>query len=130
MYNSTRAGGYAPKPEPGSSANYQRSPQLVLVYGDANQVAVGHGQTVTQTISGDFSKEEVGELLDQAEAILQTVTTLTDTERQDGLADVASMRSQLTKATPNRRALAALAAGLPTVAALADIADKLQQLLG
>jgi len=113
----------------GIIGDYQRSSQVVLVYGDANQVAVGHGQTVTQTMSGDFSKEEVSELLDQAEAVLEADTTLTDTEREDALADVTSMRAQIAKAAPNRQALTALATGLASVASLADIADKLLHLL-
>jgi hypothetical protein len=98
---------------PRPSADPERVAQLVVIHGDGNQVAVGHGQTVTQTIQGDFSKEEVSELLDQAETALQADTTLTDTERDDALADVASMRAQLGKAIPNRAALRALAAGLP-----------------
>jgi hypothetical protein len=113
----------------GIIGDYQRSPQIVLVHGDGNQVAVGHGQTVTQTIQGDFSKEEVGELLDQAEAVLEADATLTDGDRQGARSDVAAMRAQLAKENPNRAALRALAAGLPTVAALADIGDKIRALL-
>lgn len=114
----------------GIIGDYQRSPQIVLVHGDGNQVAIGHGQTVTQIIQGDFSKEEVSELLDQAEAVLEADATLDDADRQDALSDVAAMRAQLSKENPNRAALRALASGLPTVAALADIADKLHHLLG
>jgi hypothetical protein len=40
------------------------------------------------------------------------------------------MRAQVPKAKPNRVALRALAAGLPTIDALADVADKLRQLDG
>jgi len=113
----------------GIIGDYQRSPQLVLVYGDANQVAVGHGQTVAQTVLGDFSKEEVRELLDEAEATLEADTTLTGADRQGALTDVAAMRGQLAKENPNRAALSALAAGLPTLASLADIAEKIRQLV-
>jgi hypothetical protein len=114
----------------GVISQYHEAPQFVLVYGDSNQVSVGHGQTVTQTISGDFSKEEVSELLDQAEAALEADTALTDTDRDDALADVASMRAQIAKAAPNRQVLTALATGLGSVASLVDIADKLHHVLG
>ncbi|MFL5313030.1 MAG: hypothetical protein ACJ79H_21570 [Myxococcales bacterium] len=113
----------------GIISQYHSAPQLVVVHGDGNQIAVGHGQQVEQSIAGDLSKEEVVELLDQAEAALEQDDTLTGPERQDALSDVASMRAQLEKTTPNRRALAALAAGLPAVASLADIADKIRALL-
>jgi len=45
--------------------HYLQQDQIVLVVGDGNQVAVGHGQTVRQ--SGEFSKEEALELVDEAE---------------------------------------------------------------
>jgi hypothetical protein len=96
----------------------------VFTIGDGDQVVVDRGRRVTRTSQGDLSRVEIGELLDQAEAVFRADTNLTDNERQDGLADVASMRSQLTKATPNRRALVALAGGLPPIAALADIARR------
>ena len=41
--------------------DYRRQEQIVLVFGDGNQVAVGHGQTVTQR--GSFEKEEALKLL-------------------------------------------------------------------
>ena len=110
----------------GVIGDYQRSAQIVFVGG--NQVAVGHGQSVTQTMSGDFSREEVVELLDQAESALETETTLTDTDRQDALADVAAMRARVANANPNRQALTALATGLASVASLTDIADRLHRL--
>jgi hypothetical protein len=34
----------------GIIGDYQRSSQITLVYGDGNQIAVAHGQNVTQTI--------------------------------------------------------------------------------
>ena len=114
----------------GVIGNYQKSPQIVFTVGDGNQIAVGHGQHVTQTIEGDFSKEDVAELLDQAETTLQTDTTLSDPERDDALADVASMRAQIAKSAPNRHVLATLATGLGSIASLTDIADKLLHLLG
>lgn len=114
----------------GIIGTYQQSPQVVFTLGDGNQVSVGHGQHVTQTIHGDLAKEEVTDLLDQAEATLQADTTLSAAERDDALTDVNSMRAQVAKRTPNRVALRALAAGLPTIAALADIADELRRLVG
>lgn len=114
----------------GIIGEYQRSPQVVFIVDDGNQVAVGRGQTVTETIRGGFSKEEVVELLDEAEGALEADTTLTDTERQDALTDLASMRTQLAKATPNWHALSALAAGLPALASLAGTADRIRRLVG
>jgi hypothetical protein len=113
----------------GIIGDYQRSPQIVLVHGDGNQVAVGHNQTVTQIIQGDLSKEEVGELLNQAEAVIEADGTLTDGDREGALADVAAMRAQLAKENPNRAALRALAAGLPALASLAEIAEKIRQVV-
>jgi hypothetical protein len=114
----------------GIIGRYHQGSQFVVVTGDGNQVAVGHGQTVTQAIQGDLSKEEISDLLDEAETALQADTTLTNTDRQDALADVTSMRTQIAKAAPNRQALTALAAGLASVASLADTADKIHQALG
>ena len=68
----------------GIISDYQQSPQIVVVSGDGNQVAVGHGQTVNQR--GEFSQEEITELLDQAETVLQADATLSDTDRDDALA--------------------------------------------
>jgi hypothetical protein len=112
----------------GIISDYQQSPQIVVVSGDGNQVAVGHGQTVTQ--SGSFEKEEISELLDRAEAALAADETLTESEREDAFTDVKAMRAQIAKATPNRQVLTALATGLGSVASLVDIADKLHHALG
>jgi hypothetical protein len=49
--------------------DYRNSSQIVVVTGDGNQVAVGHGQTVKQ--SGSFSKEETLELLEEVEERLR-----------------------------------------------------------
>jgi len=120
---------YVEAPERGTGiiGRYHQGSQFVVIHGDSNQVSVGHGQTVTQTI-GEFSKEEVEELLDQAESRLQADATLTDSARQDALADIDSIRTQVAKAAPNRNVLAALATTLGSVASLTDIADKLRHL--
>lgn len=98
--------------------------QIVVVTGDGNQVAVGHGQKVEQTV-GSFSKEEVDELLDQAEERLAEDEALSDEERNDVLGDIAAMRAQVGKSKPNRDVLVALASTLGGIASLADIAEKL-----
>jgi hypothetical protein len=110
----------------GIIGDYQRGAQIVVIDGDGNQVAVGHGQTVTQTDLGPVQKEEIVWLLDQADAALKGDTTLADTDRLDALADIDSMRTQLAKETPNRPALSALAAGLPAVGSVAEIAEEIR----
>jgi len=109
----------------GIIGEYRRSDQLVVVLGDANQVAVGHGQQVMQIAQGDLSKEEVVELVGQAEARVADDQSLSDDESADALADLQAVRAQLEKKTPNREALKALVAGLAGVASIADIVAKL-----
>jgi hypothetical protein len=108
---------------------YQDSTQIVLISGDANQVAVGHGQSVVQSVRGDFSKEEVEGLLDEAEARIADDANLTGSERTDALRDVESMRAQLAKTSPNRDVLTTLVAGLGGLASVADIVDKIRSAL-
>jgi hypothetical protein len=109
----------------GIIGEYQRADQIVVVTGDGNQVAVGHGQQVVQIAQGDLSKEEAIELLGQAEARLAEDQTLSDDERADALTDLHAVRTQLEKKTPNREVLKALVAGLAGVASIADIVAKL-----
>jgi hypothetical protein len=109
----------------GIIGEYQRAGQVIVVTGDGNQVAVGHGQQVVQIVQGDLSKEEAIELLGQAEARLAEDQTLSDDERADALADVHAIRTQLEKNAPNREALKALVTGLAGVASIADIVAKL-----
>lgn len=109
----------------GVIGDYRQSAQLAFTI-DGNEVTVGH----RQTISGDFWKEELRKLLHQAEAALEADTTVTDEDRQDAVADVESMRTQLAKTTPNRQALVALATGIASVASLADIGAKIRRLVG
>ena len=113
----------------GIIGEYRRSDQIVVVVGDANQVAVGHGQHVVQIAQGDLSKEEAIELLDEAEAKLTDDATLSSDERADALADVQSARAQLEKRTPNRDVLKTLFAALGAIASIADIAAKLHGVL-
>lgn len=109
----------------GIIGEYRRADQIVVVVGDANQVAVGHGQHVVQQAQGNLSKEETVELLDEAEARLADDQTLTSDERDDALADLHGVRAQIEKKTPNRDALRALIVGLGGLASIADIVDKL-----
>jgi hypothetical protein len=110
----------------GIIGEYRRSDQVVVVVGDANQVAVGHGQQVVQAAQGNLSKEEVTELLDQAEARLAKDPALSDGERADALTDLQAVRAQLQKSSPNREVLTAIVAGLAGLASIADIVEKLR----
>src|SRR6266536_3039923 len=71
-----------------------------LVMGDGNQVAVGHGQTETQ--SGGFEKDEVLEIVDEAETRLRQAD-LTADEREEALADLATIRTQAGEEGAKRR---------------------------
>jgi hypothetical protein len=109
----------------GIIGEYRRSDQIVVVVGDANQVAVGHGQQVLQIAQGDLSKEEATELLEEAKTRLAEDETLDDDERADALTDLEAVRTQLEKKNPNGDVLRALVTGLAGVASIADIVDKL-----
>ena len=96
--------------------------QLVVVVGDGNQVAVGHGQTVQQ--SGTFEKEEVLEWLDEPEKRLNA-SDLPVGERTDALADVETSRAQMKKAKPNLAVIKTTLATLSAIGVVADLAEKL-----
>jgi len=102
--------------------DYRNSPQMVVVTGDGNQVAVGHGQTVQQ--SGTFAKEEALELLDEAERRLQA-SDLPKDERDDALADVETIRTQVKKQKPNVAVIKTTLAALSAVNVVADLAEKI-----
>jgi hypothetical protein len=112
----------------GIIGEYRSANQIAVVTGDGNQVAIGHGQQVVQTLTGDFSKEEVVELLDEAEARLASDNRLDEDARADALTDLRALRGQAEKKNPSREALRALAAGLAGVDSLADIVEKLHAL--
>lgn len=82
------------------------------------------------TPPGEFSKEELEPLLDEAEARVNSDDGLDDDERSDVLADIDAIRKQLEKTKPNTGVLAALVTSLAAVESLTDIAEKLHTLLG
>jgi hypothetical protein len=110
----------------GLIGQYRQQDQVVLVIGDGNQVAVGHGQTVRQ--SGEFSKEEALELVDEAERRLHGAD-LPAEEREEALADLETVKMQLKKKNPNLAAVKAVLSGLRDVKLIADLADTLYGLL-
>jgi hypothetical protein len=83
----------------GLIGEYRRQDQVVVVVGDGNQVAVGHGQTVKQ--GGSFSKEEALDVLDEAEARLRDAD-LSEEARQDALADLDTVKTQSGEARHRR----------------------------
>jgi hypothetical protein len=101
---------------------YRKQDQFVVVLGDGNQVAVGHGQTVQQR--GSFSAEEAVELLDQADQRLQA-SDLPEVERADALADVETIRTQVKKEKPNVAVIRTTLAALGAIDVVADLAEKL-----
>jgi hypothetical protein len=109
----------------GLIGQYRQQDQVVLVIGDGNQVAVGHGQTVRQ--SGEFSKEEALELVGEAERRLHDAD-LPAEERDEALADLETVKTQLTKKNPNLAAVKAIVSGLRDVKVIADLADTLHGL--
>jgi hypothetical protein len=111
----------------GLISDYMQGDQVVFILGDGNQVAVGHGQTVTQT--GNFEKEDVLEILDEAESRL-IEAELTPGERGEAMADLATVRTQANKAQPNLGVIRAVIPALQAVAAISDLADKLRDLVG
>jgi hypothetical protein len=110
----------------GVIGRYRQQDQVVLVIGDGNQVAVGHGQTVRQ--SGEFSKEEALELVGEAERRLHDAD-LPAEEREEALADLDTVKTQLKKRNPNLAAVKAVVSGLRDVKVIADLADTLHGLL-
>jgi hypothetical protein len=106
--------------------DYRNSPQIVVVTGDGNQIAVGHGQAVQQR--GAFSAEEAIELLDEAEERLRA-SDLPDGVRDDALADVETAKAQLKKEKPNLAIVKTTVEALRGVNAVADLADRLHGLL-
>lgn len=107
--------------------DYRRQDQVVVVMGDGNQVAVGHGQSVRQ--SGEFSKEEALELLGEVEERLQEAQ-LDDVARADAVADVQTAKAQLAKREPNLGIVKAALSALTGIDALADLAEKAHRLFG
>jgi hypothetical protein len=110
----------------GIIGEYRHSDQVVVVLGDANQVAVGHGQQVVQAARGDLSKEEATELLEEAKGRVAADEALDTESRADVLADLEAARMQINKTHPNREALQVLLAGLGGLASIADIVEKLR----
>jgi hypothetical protein len=106
--------------------DYRNSAQIVVVTGDGNQVAVGHGQTVQQ--SGTFEKEEALELLDELEERLQA-SDLPGPERADALADVETIRTQMKKEKPNLAVIKMTVAALSAIGAVADIAERIGRVI-
>lgn len=102
--------------------DYRNSHQVVVVTGDGNQVAVGHGQTVQQ--SRTFEKEEALELLDEAEQRLEASDLPAD-DRADALADVETIRTQVKKQNPNIAVIKTTLAALSAVNVVADLAENL-----
>jgi hypothetical protein len=110
----------------GIIGEYRHSDQVVVVVGDANQVAVGHGQQVVQAARGDLSKEEATELLEEAKGRIAADEALDTERRADVIADLEAARMQVNKTHPNRQAVQALLAGLGGLASIADIVEKLR----
>lgn len=104
------------------------SRQLVVVAGDGNQVVVA-GRDQTGPVSyGGFSKEEVEELLDQAEASIAS-PSVSARDRQDAQADIETVRAQLKKEKPNRAIMSAAVETLRDITGLAEIGEKLAHLI-
>jgi hypothetical protein len=110
----------------GLISTYRQQDQVVVVVGDGNQVAVGHGQTVWQ--SGEFSKEEVLELVDEAENRLRGAELPSD-ERGDALADLQTVKTQLGKKNPDFSAVRSVLSGLRNVNVIADLVERIHGLL-
>jgi hypothetical protein len=105
---------------------YRRQEQIVIVLGDGNQVAVGHGQTVHQ--AGTYSKEEILETISEAEARVVS-SDLPEQEKLEALADLSTIKAQMGKANPNSKAIEAVLPALQSISVISDLAEKLHRLL-
>jgi len=107
----------------GVISQYRQEPaqyfQHVNVSGSGNQVVVGSNQSGVQQSSGEQSRPQVFHLINEIEEQLKRDSSLGQSEREEFLNDVGSLRQQMKKRTPNLSAVAALLEPLGGIASAA-----------
>jgi hypothetical protein len=101
----------------------------VVVTGSGHQVVVGKQRDVKQQMSIVEERRPAFNLLEEIEKELRSDSSLSQSERQDLLADLDMIRRQLNKKEPNRAALAALLEPLSQISSIAGAVVNLIRLL-
>lgn len=111
----------------GVIADYRSSPQIVLVTGNGNQVAIGHGQHVAQDshVYG-LAMADILDLLDELDERIRHDPTLADQARAEALADVDVIRNQAGRENPSLAVITAVLTSLASIDGIADLVGKLQ----
>lgn len=110
---------------------YKEAPQnfYVTIEGNQNQVAVGHGQQISQEINSEKAREPAFEVLREIITKIKQDQTLGDAERKDYVTDLEMVAQQLRKREPNRSALAALLAPFGQISSVAGLVGNLVRLI-
>ena len=118
----------------GAIRQYRQEPgqffQHVSVTGTGNQVVLGTGQKeISHSSSVEHEREPVFRVLGEIEVAIKHEGSLGPAEREDLLADLASLRQQLRKREPNQSAIAALLAPMSHIATVATRVATLIKML-